>query len=103
MAAPNKLYVALLELELAQARHRHNVVLAALLQEADKEGLTRRQRRWWVRDWILQRPVFGQYDTLMRELEAQHAADFKSFLRMEPALWHELLDRVGTRITKSTR
>jgi len=27
------------------------------------EGL-RRERRWWVREWILRRPLFGQYETL---------------------------------------
>ena len=37
MAAPRRLYVALLELELARARHRHNVVLAALLEEAERQ------------------------------------------------------------------
>ena len=95
----------LLELELVRARHRHNVVLAALLEEGERERqrAPRRQRRWWVRDWILRRPLFSQYETLMRELEAEHAVDFKRFLRVDPGLWHELLYRVGPRITKTTR
>lgn len=105
MAAPRRLRLAMLEQELAQARLQHNMILAALLDEAERERqrAPRRRRRWWVRDWILRRPLFGQYETLMRELENEHASDFKSYLRVEPALWHELLDRVGPRITKSQK
>ena len=44
-------------------------------------GSDREERRWWVREWILRRPLFSQYETLMKELEAEHAADFKAFLR----------------------
>ena len=96
--------MALLEHELAQARFQYNLVLAALLEEAERERQRagRRIRRWWVREWILRRPRFGQYETLMRELEAEHAADFKSYLRMEPQMFYELLDRVGPRIAKTT-
>jgi hypothetical protein len=96
--------MALLEHELAQARFQYNLVLAAILAAAERERqrARRRERRWWVREWILRRPLFGQYETLMKELEAEHAADFKAFLRMEPQMYYELLNRVGPRITKST-
>ncbi|KAL5005441.1 hypothetical protein ScPMuIL_018897 [Solemya velum] len=105
MAAQRRLRLAMLEYELAQARLQQNIILAALLEEVDRERhmAQRRRRRWWVREWILRRPLFGQYETLMRELENEHASDFKSYLRVEPALWQELLDRVGPRITKSQR
>ncbi|WAR25316.1 hypothetical protein MAR_011020 [Mya arenaria] len=97
--------MALLEHELAQARFQYNLVLAAILEAAERERqrARRRERRWWVREWILRRPLFGQYETLMKELEAEHAADFKAFLRMEPQMYYELLNRVGPRITKSLR
>ena len=95
--------MALLEHELAQARFQYNLVLAAILEAAERERqrARRRERRWWVREWILRRPLFGQYETLMKELEAEHAAEFKAFLRMEPQMYYELLNRVGPRITKS--
>lgn len=97
----------MLELELARVRHRHNLILAALLEEAEQERQRQqrapRPRRWWVRDWILRRPLFGQYETLMRELEAENTDDFKAYLRIEPQMWRELLQRVGPRITKSHR
>ena len=105
MAAQRRLRLAMLEHELAQARLQQYIIPAALLEEAERERhmTQRRRRRWWVRDWILRRPLFGQYETLMRELENEHASDFKSYLRVEPALWQELLDRVGPRITKSQK
>ncbi|WAQ97810.1 hypothetical protein MAR_022183 [Mya arenaria] len=95
MAAPRRLRMALLEHELAQARFQYNLVLAAILEAAERERqrARRRERRWWVRAWILRRPLFGQYETLMKELEAEHAADFKAFLRMEPQMYYELLNR----------
>ncbi|WAR12818.1 hypothetical protein MAR_026998 [Mya arenaria] len=104
MAAPRRLRMALLEHELAQARFQYYLVLAAILEAAERERqrARRRERRWWVREWILRRPLFGQYETLMKEPEAEHAADFKAFLRMEPQMYYELLNRAGPRITKST-
>ncbi|WAR25935.1 hypothetical protein MAR_011639 [Mya arenaria] len=103
MAAPRRLRMALLEHELAQVRFQYNLVLAAILEAAERERqrTRRRERRWWVREWILRRALFGQYETLMKELEAEHAADFKAFLRMEPQMYYELLNRVGPRITKN--
>ncbi|WAR01212.1 hypothetical protein MAR_007770 [Mya arenaria] len=104
MAAPRRLRMALLEHELAQVRFQYNLVLAAILEAAERERqrARRRERRWWVRELILRRPLFGQYETLMKELEAEHAVDFKAFLRMEPQMYYELLNRVGPHITKST-
>ncbi|WAR08083.1 LOW QUALITY PROTEIN: hypothetical protein MAR_018041 [Mya arenaria] len=68
-----------------------------------REGATEGpQKRMTLVEWILRRPLFGHYETLMKELEAKHAADFKAFLRMEPQMYYELLNRVGPRITKST-
>ncbi|WAQ95222.1 hypothetical protein MAR_027912 [Mya arenaria] len=103
MAAPRRLRMALLEHELAQVRFQYNLVLAAILEAAERERqrARRRERRWWVREFILRRPLFGQYETLMKELETEHAADFKAFLRMEPQMYYELLNRVGPRITKN--
>ncbi|WAR17609.1 PDIA6-like protein [Mya arenaria] len=96
MAAPRRLRMALLEHELAQARFQYNLVLAAILEAAQRERqrARRRERRWWVREWILRRPLFGQYETLMKELEAEQAVDFKAFLRMEPQMYYELLNRI---------
>jgi len=39
----------------------------------------------------------GQYDTLMQELMRESRGDFKSYLRMEPEIFREMLDRVSPR------
>ena len=60
----------------------------------------RRRRQYWVRPWISRRPLFGAYENLMVELERESHGDFKNYLRMEPAMFHELLQRVTPRLTK---
>ena len=57
-------------------------------------------RRHWVRNWIGRRVQFGLYDQLMVELRNEDPAAFHNFLRMPPAMFDELLERVGPRITK---
>jgi len=92
---------------MAHARYRYNLALAALvaLVAEDERGaeLQRRRRRWWVRPWIARRPIYGQYEQLMNELQRESPADFKSFLRLEPDLFFELVQRVGPRIEKSAK
>ena len=60
----------------------------------------RRRRRFWVRTWLLRRPEYGQYENLMKELEMEDTSGFKNFLRMEPAMFYELLQRLSLRISK---
>ena len=50
--------------------------------------------------WISRRSEFGFYGRLMQELEAESEADFKNLMRMEPAMFRELLERIGPRISK---
>jgi len=43
------------------------------LEELEKQEMRedRRQGRWWTRDWLLRRPLHGQYEALMAELELE--------------------------------
>jgi len=61
---------------------------------------TRQQRTQWVRQWLLRRPMHGQYEKLMHELTTEDQSGFKNFLRMDPDIFIELLHRVGPRIEK---
>ncbi|XP_072167313.1 putative nuclease HARBI1 [Diadema setosum] len=94
---------------MAHARYYYNLVLAALAalvtdEERREEFLRRRRRRrWWVRPWIARRPIYGQYEQLMEELRKENPADLKSFLRVEPDLFFELVRQVGPRIEKSAK
>ncbi|KAI8519484.1 hypothetical protein Bbelb_027410 [Branchiostoma belcheri] len=45
--------------------------------------------------------VYGQYESMMIELCREHHCDFKFFLRMDPQMFHDLLQRVGPSIEKS--
>ncbi|KAI8506620.1 hypothetical protein Bbelb_160470 [Branchiostoma belcheri] len=37
----------------------------ATAEEERQAELVRRKRRWWVRHWLMRRPVYGQYESLM--------------------------------------
>ena len=62
----------------------------------------RRPRRWWVRPWldVDRRLQFGHYNRLMEELQMEDAESFRNFLRMDLIMFDELLNSVGSRITK---
>ena len=59
-----------------------------------------RGRRFWVRPWILRRPLLGHYERLMAELSREDVPAFKNFVRKEPAMFQELLERLTPRIAK---
>ena len=67
-----------------------------------EEQATRRRGRWWVRPWLSRRPIYGHYEQLMNELLRENHTDFKNFLRVEPKMFFELVERVGPRIQKNT-
>lgn len=100
----HRLLLARMRNRLALARYCYNLVLGtmAAAEEERQEEVLRRRRRWWVRPWLMRRPLYGQYETLMVELMREHHGDFTTFLRMEPQMFHELLQRVGPRIEKHT-
>jgi hypothetical protein len=72
----------------------------AIAQVQRRRRRPRRRRRCWVRDWIARRPDLGQYHQLMVELQAEDVAGFCNFLRIDPAMFQELLLRVGPRIER---
>lgn len=78
-------------------------------EEEDEEALLvllyqrrrrRRRRQLWVRPWISRRQIFGHYDTLIGELDRESHGDFANYMRMEPAMFHEILLRLTPRLTK---
>ena len=62
--------------------------------EEEEERQERRQRRWWTREWLLRRPIHGQYDAPLQELRIENPEAFTHFLRMYMACFHYLLTRV---------
>ena len=100
---PDRLRLYQLRLDLARVRHNYaNIVLAIMAAEDDlRRRRRRRARRFWIKPWILRRPLYGQYENLMVELVRESRCDFQAFLCMEPHMFRELLRRVGPRLHKS--
>ena len=98
---PQRLRILILRAQLLDEEERHAAILARLIQERQRQ--MRGRRRWWVRPWIERRRLFGQFDTLFKELERESHGDYMSYIRMDPNLFGELLLRVTPRITKGPR
>ena len=94
---------------------RRDVILLLFQNQNDQllqihEMLARRRRRRrgrqsrnvWVRDWISRRPEQGLYDRLMVELRNGDPRSFQNFMRMPPAMFDEIVQRLTPRITKAT-
>ena len=71
-----------------------------VLQQQQQRRKQRRQRRWWCRPWLLRRPAFGQFEQLMVELRVEDPVAFQTFVRFEPAMFQEMVDRLTPRISK---
>ena len=60
--------------------------------------------RWWrqyrLKPWIARRPQCGDFENLTVGLETERRGYFVGYLRVEPAMFHELLQRLTPRLTK---
>ena len=93
---------------------RRDVLVFLIQKQNDQllqlhQMLARRRRRRrrqirnvWVRDWITRRPEQGLYDRLMVELRNEDPRSFQNFMRMPPAMFDEIVQRLTPRITKKT-
>ncbi|CAC5416984.1 unnamed protein product [Mytilus coruscus] len=87
---PERLRLALLNRRLAGLKQEQNIVMLTLIRALEQYRNQRNARRWWVWPWIERRLMFGQYSTLMQELERASAGDFVGFMRLEPGMFQEL-------------
>lgn len=71
-----------------------------LQREEERRRGERAPRTMFCRDWLLRRAEFGVYHQLMEELRREDVAAFKNFLRVDPLLFQELVDRLTPRIEK---
>lgn len=62
---------------------------------------TRRTKRIWCREWLMRRTLHGNYHQLLEELNNEDRRGFKNFLRIEPELFAEMLQRLSPRLAKS--
>ena len=83
-----------------QRRRRQEEQIIDALAVPDLQPQERRRRTVWVKRWLLRGHTLGHYDTVMQKLMRKAKGDFKEFLRIEPAMFKELLDRLTPRISK---
>lgn len=82
-------------------QQNHNLFrLYQLLDRRRRRRRRRRPRAVWVRGWIVRRKEFGLYDQLMVELRNEDPRAFHHFMRMPPAMFDELVERLRPRLTK---
>ena len=95
------LRVTQLQMELRRNRRREQgliVALAVFEQQLARHG--RKEWTVWVKPWLLRRVTLGYYDTLLQELMRESRGDFKAFLKIEPPMFREMVDRLIPRISK---
>ena len=69
-------------------------------EEERSRRRNRKRRSVWTRQWLLRRPLYGQYETLLVELNREDGASYRNFLRMDNVLFEEIVEKVGPKITK---
>lgn len=86
------------------------MVAAALLLQKRRRRLqqppvppqppARRPRRIWCREWLTRRATHGDYHHLLQELHREDTKGYKNFLRIEPELFGEMVDRLTPILAK---
>ena len=59
-----------------------------------------RRRRIWCREWLLRRSIHGDYHHLLGELHREDQKGFKNYLRIQPHLFNEMVERLTPRLAK---
>ena len=63
-----------------------------------EERKNRRNRRMWVKPWIMERERKGAYNALLNEFILTDREDYRRFMRMNSETFHELLEKVRPHI-----
>ncbi len=87
--------------QLLQLDADHNNVVQQEQQVLRRQRRGARHSRCWCRAWLLRRPAFGQFEQSMVELKVENPAAFQNFVRFEPAMFQELVDRLTPLISKT--
>lgn len=69
-------------------------------ERREERRARRKPRTVWTRDWIIRRPMYGNYDHLLAELNREDGSTYKNFVRIDQDLFAELLHRITPRIQK---
>ena len=117
MTEANRGELMLLQLQMTEVMTQNAVLLAKIQNKQRKrrqakqkaeektreaeEKRRKKRRSVWVRKWLQRRPKLGQYTKLMKELKKEDTKGFRNFLRLDYETFHEILQRIEGRITKT--
>ena len=105
--APERLALRELQEMLVENHRQQGALLLAIAavrrHRRQREENQRNPRRWWVKPWIRNRAMQGQFHQLFAELDQGTHLDYVGFIRLDRNLFAEILHRVEARITKSPR
>ena len=105
---------AMREYALQQKRYRRKILILACLKASvsglriahqelvEEERRQRKPRSCWTRAWLERRPMYGQFEQLMRELADEDPKAFRIFQRLTPEVWNHVYDKVSPLIEKRT-
>lgn len=60
-----------------------------------------KNKRCWVRTWLMRREIYGASSTLLRELAAEDVPEYRNWLRMSKEKFEILLNQIAPQITKT--
>ncbi len=83
-----------------EVQHRRRAGVVMFLQEQAQAAAARTPRSCWVKPWLSQEMKVqkGAFHQLMSELQLQDRDAFVRFLRIEPDMFEEILEKIGDRI-----
>ena len=65
-----------------------------------RQPRARRPRAIWCREWLTRRSMHGDYHHLLQELNREDTKGYKNFLRINPELFGEMVDRLTPILAK---
>jgi len=97
--------------QVVKAPERHRVLAVMELEEEEEAAECRRctrrrrqqqRREIWMRQWLTQqpRPLYGQYEQLLQELNREDANGYRNFFRVDADMFGELLGGISPRTEK---
>ncbi|XP_062621654.1 putative nuclease HARBI1 [Saccostrea cucullata] len=81
-------------------QHNNQLFQVQQLMQRRRRRRRRNHRAVWVRPWIDRRLDLGMYNKLMIELRNEDPHAFHNFMRMSPAMFDEVVNRLTPRLTK---
>ena len=85
--------------EVQRGAQEEDKILARIILERQRRHQSR-ARMYWIRPWLARRHDYGHDNRIMTELQNEDVAAFHYLVCSDPAMFQEILTRVGPRIEK---